>query len=236
MPEGFRNRSAADYRERVHEFAGHCRPTLQLYLLTPPEGAEATTSPMIAHAFYWPNHVPDEFHAVAAGLPPHERTPKPDLTEFGNAVADVLAENGFPMTPGGGLRDRVMARLANCDVNFFNLNIARNLSGAPYAKVPESDAYYHTAWAADPVVKLREFVVERALDILGDHLPHEERDIATQVMAENARLENVFSLVQARPGGRTHITEKWKSAMTDAVIAARGIEIVSRRPVTYRLP
>jgi len=236
MPEGFRNRSAADYRERVHAFADHPRPTLQIYLLTPPAGAEVTASPMIAHAFYWPSHVPDEFHVVAAGLPPHDRAPKPDLADFCNAVAAVLAENGFPMTPGGGLRERVIARLENCDADFFNQNIARNLAGAPYAKVPESDAYYHTAWATDPIAKLRAFVVERALDILGDHQPHEERDIATQVMAENTRLENVFSLVRARPGGHAHITEKWKSAMTDGVIAAKGIEIVSRRPVTYRLP
>jgi len=235
MPEGFRNRSAAEYRERVHDFANHARPTLQLYLLTPPEGADSTDSPMIAHAFYWPCHVPDEFHAVAAGLPP-SRPPSPDIAAFGIAVAEVLFENSFPMTPSGGLRAQVVARVEHCTDNFFNLNIARNPSGAPYAKIAESDAYYHLAWADDPVAKLRQFVVDRAVDVLSDHAPHQERDLATQIMAENPRLQSVFSLIRMRSGSSVYVTSKWRETMTDAVLAARGIEIMSRRPITYRLP
>ena len=236
MSEGFRNRSSADYRECVHDFAGHSHPTLQIYLLTPPDGADVTSAPMIAHAFYWPHHVPDEFHAVSAGLPPRDRPKKPSEAEFAAAVADVLMEANFPLTPIGGLRDRVLARLTNCDVNFFNQHIAHPPAGAAYGKVTDSDAYYHTAWAADPVAKLREYVVERAVEILGDHAAHEERDIANQIMAENPRLESVFPLVNVRRGGHVAVTAKWSSAMTDAVIAARGIEVVSRHPVTFRLP
>ena len=236
LPEGFRNRSAAKYREQVHDNAGHTRPTLQLYLLTPPPGTGTADAPLIAHAFYWPNHLPDEFHAVAAGLPPSGRPPRPSVSEFVRTVEDVLFENGFPMTPGGGLRAQVVARLANCDADFFNQNIAHPPSGSHYAKVPESDAYYHTAWAADPVAKLRSFVVDRAVEILGDHAPHEERDLATQIMAENSKLEGVFPLVHLRRGGHAQASDKWSAAFTPAVIAARGIQITRRRPVTYVMP
>ena len=236
LPEGFRNRSAGKYRESVHGEADHKRPTLQIYLLTPPQGTEATTAPLIAHAFYWPNHLPDEFHAVAAGLPPSGRPPKPPITDFVKAVEDVLFENGFPLTPGGGLRERVIARLANCDADFFNQNIARPPSGSQYAKIPGSDAYYHLSWATDPVARLGEFVVDRAVEILGDHNPHEERDLATQIMAENSKLEGVFPLVYVRRGGHAHVSDKWSAAFTQAVIAAKGIQVVSKKPVTYVMP
>ena len=236
LPEGFRNRSAGKYRESVHGEADHKRPTLQIYLLTPPQGTEATTAPLIAHAFYWPSHLPDEFHAVAAGLPPSGRPPKPPITDFVKAVEDVLFETGFPLTPGGGLRERVIARLANCDADFFNQNIARPPSGSQYAKIPGSDAYYHLSWATDPVARLGDFVVDRAVEILGDHNPHEERDLATQIMAENSKLEGVFPLVYVRRGGHAHVSDKWSAAFTQAVIAAKGIQVVSKKPVTYVMP
>lgn len=236
LPEGFRNRSAAKYREQVHDMAHHRRPTLQLYLLTPPPDAEAMAVPLVAHAFYWPNHLPDEFHAVAAGLPPSGRQPRPTVVDFARAVEDVLFENGFPMTPGGGLRAQVIARLTNCDEDFFNQNIARPPNGSQYAKVADSDAYYHTSWAEDPVSKLREFVVDRAVEILGDHNPHEARDLATQIMAENGKLEGVFPLVHVQRGGQVHVSDKWNSVFTSAVIAAKGIQVTCRRPITYVMP
>ena len=236
ISEGVRNRSSGDYREEAHDRAGHRRPTLQLYLMTPPEEAGATDVPLIVHSFYWPDHIPDDFHAVAAGLPPKPTPQHPDAAAFGAAVAAVLSENDFPMTPGGGLRDQVIARLPHCDEDFFNQNIAGNQSQAPYAKVPNSDAYYHTAWAQDPIQKMREFVVDQAMEILGDHVPHEERDLATQIMAECPKLRTVYPLIRQRAGGHVLVSSKWHEAMTPAVVAAKGLVVVSERPMTYQLP
>lgn len=235
---GFRNRSASEYRESVYDEAKNVNPVLQIDLIAPSADAGSSADPIVTHAFYWPNHVPDEFHCVAAGLPPKHAT-RPDARAFGAAVVKVLADADFPLTPGGGLRDGVMAILPNCDENFFNLNIAKNPAHAPYDKMPESDAYFARSWASSPaeaLAKVREFVVERACAILADHAPHAANALAMQITAECTRLEKVYPLIYTANGCAARVNAKWKTAMNDVALAARGIEIVSRHPLAYRLP
>ena len=235
ISEAVRNRVSGEYRELVHGYAEHNRPTLQFFLMTPPAEAETSAVPLIVHSVYWPSHVPDGFHAVAAGLPPREVI-HPTDEDFGNAVVAVLTANGFPMTPGNGLRDQVVAHLEHCDEEFFNQNIADNPSKAPYVKIPGTNAYCLSAWADDPLAKLREFVLDRAMEIFADHAPHEERDVATQIVAENQKLAGVLTLVRQSPSGSVSVADDWQAIFTPAVIAAKGLEIVSARPKTYRLP
>ncbi len=73
LPEGLRNRSASDYRERVYDRfraeTGHpADPVLQAYLLTPPAGLETDGRPLVSWSFYWPDLQPDDFHLVSIGF------------------------------------------------------------------------------------------------------------------------------------------------------------------------
>lgn len=188
LPEGFRNRSAIEYREEVYANAGYVQPILQLYLLTPPIGS--TEKPLVAHAFYWPNHSPDDFNLVSIGMSP--TTHNPSEQRFGAAVADVLAQNGFPM-PVSKLKPAVLALLPECTEDFFNTHIKHPAPGVKYAKVPSKKAYYHTDWAVDPVTKIRHFVLERAAEILRDHLARTRNELANQVFADNPKLDGLFN-------------------------------------------
>ena len=72
LPEGLRNRSSADYRERVYaryyaETGEEKRPVLQLYLVTPPAGLDTGGAPLVSLSFYWPDLPPDSFHIVTVG-------------------------------------------------------------------------------------------------------------------------------------------------------------------------
>lgn len=73
LPEGLRNRSASDYRERVYarfraETGRAPDPVLQAYLLTPPAGLETDGWPLVSWSFYWPELQPDDFHLVSIGF------------------------------------------------------------------------------------------------------------------------------------------------------------------------
>ena len=73
LPEGIRNRSATKYRERVyslfHDETGLPRnPILQAYLVTPPQGLDTDSKPLISWSFYWPDLTPDVFHLVSIGF------------------------------------------------------------------------------------------------------------------------------------------------------------------------
>lgn len=73
LPEGFRNLSSSDYRERVydlfHDETGKPRnPILQAYLLTPPVGLDTGGKPLVSYSFYWPDLPPDDFHLVSIGF------------------------------------------------------------------------------------------------------------------------------------------------------------------------
>ena len=188
LPEGFRNRSAIEYREEVYANAGHVQPILQLYLLTPPVGP--TEKPLIAHAFYWPNHSPDDFSLVTIGMEPNSHNPSEQ--RFGETVADILAQNGFPM-PVSKLKAAVLSALPDCSEEFFNTHIKHPLHGIKYAKVSGKNAYYHTDWALDPVAKIRHFVLERAAEILGDHQARAYKELAQTVLADNPALEGLFN-------------------------------------------
>ena len=187
LPEGFRNRSAIEYREDVYANAGHVQPILQLYLLTPPVGS--IEKPLIAHAFYWPNHSPDDFSLVTIGMEPISHNPSEQ--RFGEAVADILAQNGFPM-PVSKLKTAVMAVFPDIE-DFFNSHIRHPAAGITYKRVPGKNAYYHTDWATDPVAKIRQFVLERAAEILRDHQKRTSKELSNQVFAENPKLEGVFN-------------------------------------------
>jgi len=190
LPEGVRNRSTREYREAVYSNAGHKNPILQLYLLTPPNGADPTDKPLIAHAFYWPGHSPDEFSLVSIGMEPASKNPSPK--QFYKTVADVLANNGFPMSVQR-LKTKVQETLPGCKDAFFDANIAKAGGNAKYAKVPGKDAYYHVDWASDPVAKIRQFVLECAVEILQDHQSHKMNELAVSVLAANPKLEGLFN-------------------------------------------
>ncbi len=242
MPQGYRNRSSTEYREAVYEKANYRRPVLQIYLMTPPDGSEATEDPMVIHAFYWPKHAPDEFDVVSVGLPAPEKK-GPSLGKFCQIVADVLKENGFPMRSGGlskeggGLREKVVGLLAadGCDEAFYNANIAKNLWGALYKAMPEpySDCYYHTSWAEDPVAKIRDLVLKWALNVLSDKAAHEERNLALDVVAAHPKLIDIYPIVHGQDV--VMVTDNWRAIFTDEVLAKNGIKKVCGNPITYRL-
>ena len=190
LPESFRNRSSINYREAVYANAGHVQPILQLYLLTPPEGSDPTDNPMIAHAFYWPGHAPDDFALVSIGMAPTSH----NLSEerFGETVAEILSQNGFPM-PVSKLKVKVLELLPECSETFFDQHIAHPANGIKYAKFPGKKAYYHTDWAQDPVAKVRQFVLERAAEILADGLPHERNALAGRIVSETPNLGGLFN-------------------------------------------
>ncbi|MBQ8113741.1 MAG: hypothetical protein IJ146_11125 [Kiritimatiellae bacterium] len=188
LPEGFRNRSAIEYREEVYANAGYVQPILQFYLLTPPVGS--TEKPLIAHAFYWPNHSPDDFNLVSIGMAPV--THNPSEQRFGSTVAEILSQNGFPMLVSK-LKAAVLYALPECSEEFFNAHIKHPAPGIKYAKVHGKNAYYHTDWAIDPVAKIRQFVLERAAEILGDHQARACKDLAQTVLANNPALEGLFN-------------------------------------------
>ena len=242
MPQGYRNRSSTEYREAVYEKADYRRPVLQIYLMTPPDGSEATEDPMVIHAFYWPKHTPDEFDVVSVGLPAPEKK-GPTLGKFGRTVAEVLKKNDFPMKSGdkegvgGGLCQKVIGLLAEdgCDAAFYWSNIAKNLAGAPYKSMPEpySDCYYHVDWAEDPVAKIRGLVLEWALNVLADKEAHEERNLALDVVAAHPKLIDVYPLVHGQDV--VMVTDNWRAIFTDEVLAKNGIEKVCGNPISYRL-
>ena len=188
LPEGFRNRSAIEYREEVYDNAGYCNPILQFYLLTPPVGS--TDKPLIAHAFYWPKHSPDDFNLVSIGMAPVTRNPSEQ--HFGEMVTEILSQNGFPMSVSK-LKAAVLSVLPECSEEFFKAHIKHPIHGIKYARVPGKNAYYHTDWAHDPVAKIRHFVLERASEILQDHQPRSSADLASQVVSENPKLEGLFN-------------------------------------------
>ena len=88
--EGYGNRSSSEYMEKVHEAAGHLKPTLQIYPLTPPAACQGLDKPLISISFYWPKKDPDIFHAVCVGIT--TKTPKPTRKKFFETVTEVLVE------------------------------------------------------------------------------------------------------------------------------------------------
>ncbi|MBQ3288815.1 MAG: hypothetical protein IJH50_05335 [Kiritimatiellae bacterium] len=224
LKEGERNRSTIEYREAVYSAAGHKNPILQLYLLTPPNGADPTDKPLIAHAFYWPGHSPDDFSLVSIGMKPEPKNPT--LKQFFKQVEDVLAQNGFPMSVQR-LKAKVLEAFPGCKESFFDAHIAQIDGGAKYAKVPGKDAYYHMDWTLDPVVQIRQFVLERAAEILLDHQPHERNALAGQIFAENPRLEGLFNPESSADKSATFV---------DALLPQFGIMKVCGKPITYQIP
>ena len=223
LSEGVRNRSTIDYREAVYLNAGHKNPILQLYLLTPPNRTDPTDKPLIAHAFYWPGHSPDEFSLVSIGMEPEPKNPSPQ--QFHKTVADVLAVNGFPMAVQR-LKAKVQEVLPGCRDAFFDANVAKAGVSAKYAKVPGKDAYYLTDWASDPVAKIRQFILERAVEILQDHQPHRRDELATTVLSRNPNLQGLFNPVSD--------TEQ-KSVFADELLPQFRIEKVSKKPITFQI-
>ena len=222
LPEGFRNRSAIEYREAIYANAGHVQPIMQLYLLEPPVGS--TDKPLIAHAFYWPNHSPDDFSLVTIGMAPVAHNPSVEL--FNETVAEILSQNGFPMQKDN-LMAAVFAALPECTEDFFTAHINHPASGAKHAKMPKKKAYYHTDWATDPVEKVRQFILERAAEILGDHQKHERNDIAKQVFAENPKLAGLFN-----PDSNADVN----AVFADENLPQFGIVKKSGSPVTFQIP
>ncbi len=222
LPEGFRNRSAIEYREAIYTNAGHVQPIMQLYMLEPPTGS--TEKPLIAHAFYWPNHSPDDFNLVTIGMAPVAHNPSVEL--FNETVAEILSQNGFPMHKDN-LRTAVFAALPECTEDFFEEHIKHPANGAKHAKLPNKKAYYHTDWASDPVAKIRQFILEQAAEILADHQPHKREDLAKTVFANNPKLKGLFNYES--------------NADVNAVFAAEnlpqfGIVKTSGSPVTFQIP
>ena len=221
LPEGFRNRSAIEYREAIYANAGHVQPIMQLYLLEPPTGSKE--KPLIAHAFYWPNHSPDDFSLVTIGMAPVAHNPSVEL--FNETVAEILSQNGFPMQKDN-LMAAVFAALPECTEDFFTTHINHPTDGAKYAKMPKKKAYYHTDWVADPIKEVGQFILKRAAEILADHLEHERNALAQQVFAENPKLEGLFN-----PDSNADVN----AVFADENLPQFGIKKTSGSPVTFQI-
>ena len=82
-------------------------------------------------------------------------------------------------------------------------------------------------WTLDPVVQIRQFVLERAAEILLDHQPHERNALAGQIFAENPRLEGLFNPESSADKSATFV---------DALLPQFGIMKVCGKPITYQIP
>ena len=193
LGESVGNRSAISYREVVYNIAGVMNPIMQIYLVTPPEAVDAAGCPIICPAFYWPSHSPDNMSLVSIGMEPISQSPV--ARRLWEIVADQLRVNGFPMAVSR-LKEAVLRAMPECKPEFFDRNIANPPDDIRYAKVPGKAAYYHTDWSSDPVEKIRRFVLDKSADILRRAHQPRSRDIAelaSQVVAENPKLEGLFN-------------------------------------------
>ena len=94
------------------------------------------------------------------------------------------------------LKEAVLRAMPECKPEFFDRNIANPPDDIRYAKVPGKAAYYHTDWSSDPVEKIRRFVLDKSADILRrahQPRPRDIAELASQVVAENPKLEGLFN-------------------------------------------
>lgn len=192
LGESVGNRSAIVYRETVYDVAGIRNPIMQIYLVTPPDDIDAGGKPIITHAFYWPNHSPDDMSLVSIGMDPESH----GITQaqFYDSVSEIIRQNGFPM-PVTKLKEAVIDEL-DCTATYFDQNIANPGDGAKYAKFPDKRAYYHIDWASDPVEKVHRFVLDKAAEILRSMQAPQTcamDELATRVVDENRKLSGLFN-------------------------------------------
>ena len=220
LPQGFRNLSTFEYREAVYANAGHKRPILQFYLLTPPEGAETDTVPLIAHAVYWPDHASDEFDLNCVGMEIADKRRVPGPRAIEAAIVEILRQNDFPLSVAR-LRTKLQQALPDCPSSAIS-----QLKGGSYLPFPGKEAYYLAEWSMDPVEDLHRFIRERAVEILRDGQPHERRDLAQQIFAENPKLEGLMDL-----GNSAEL----KTLFAPEYLAGRGIALIKKKPVIFQM-
>lgn len=149
---GFRNRASGEYMasayQRCAQMRGEAmRPVLQLYLIRP-RGESAGTTPLVNLSFYWPNHDPVGFYAVAIdGNAYPQRPVTPGM--FHQVVEDILRAHNRPMS-AKTLKTQVFQRLGTrCTEAFFRAHIGQPPAPYEYHPVAGMNAFCIDGWAAD---------------------------------------------------------------------------------------
>jgi hypothetical protein len=221
---GFRIGSSAEYMGNVHRLAGHKRPVLQLYLIRP-RGSAPDATPLVNVSFYWPDHDPDTFHAVAVDGSAYFGRPVDEATFF-HAVENFLRDYNYPMS-GAALKKLVVGHFAGrCPEGYFDAAIRNPLHGYHFHSFRllggTKDVYCIDGWGDGDDTSdeglLREELVQTAVAIL-DRTPHAlgKEELRARVFAEKPKLQGLFSDAQYR-----HV-------MTDQVFADEGIHVSGDR-------
>ena len=222
VAEGFRNRSSGEYMANVHRAANHRRPTLQL-LLVRPDGEPADDVPYVSVSFYWPDHDPTGFFAVAVDENPGFVT-MVTKRGFCQTVEDILRRHDFPMQRRELLRETLERLGLRCNENFFSANIAHPLAGYEYHAMAGRNAYCINGWAADEEARLKSEFASAALDVLR----RAGRPLASQDLLD--------ATVAAQPKFRDFFTRHGDldALLTDDVLSANDVAVTCRRPITYQ--
>lgn len=169
--DGYRNRSSHEYQIEVYHKAKHDRPTLQIYLIQPPEES-GLRIPLVSLSFFWPDHQPDQFFEIAVGLP---KSPRQLTThDLWQAIRLELENRNFPCSVQSLREAIVQGRLAGqCSVAFFCQNVKSGTAEEKfkYRRYPGKDAYYALSWAAseqEALKKVDETIFGKACEILRD--------------------------------------------------------------------
>ena len=225
LNNGYKDRSSAEYMERVHNHAGHTNPTLQLYLITPPEGLLVTDKPFVSLAFYWPEHESDGFHANCVGLAIEQKTPSD--RQFYKAVEEELTQYNFPM-PASMLMSNVTRRLS-CNDGFFSRTIRKEIEKRNYAVFEGRHAYYLKSWSQNPEERLRRELLRVAIEFLQEYRqPVKRNDLLEEVLQRYTKFKGFFN------GRKKEDQTILSDLMTDDVLRESHIEVCSQRPFTYR--
>ena len=220
---GFRNRSSGEYMAAIHKSAHHERPTLQLYLVRP-KNVVCAGVPYVNISFFWPDHAPDDFFTVCVDEnPDFVRLVTPRV--FCQNVEDILREHNFPMQRKE-LLCKVLERLGlKCNANFFAQHINQPLDGFKYHKMAGRNAYCIDGWATDEEARLNQELLCAAVDLL----QRERRAMKTEaildlILAEQPRFRDFFTKTD---------TTLLNQLLTDEILTANNITVVSKKPVTY---
>lgn len=227
---GYRTRTSLEYFEKVHELAGHTRPVLQLFFITPSQRGVGTDVPIVSVSFYWPNHSAESFQIGTVFEPPPP--PHPSSLQVKMKIGEILANNHFPMT-SQKLKDALMTVYPNEQDSIYYNNVVSGQEVGGYKPFPGKNAYYSEEWACgeDPVERVNRELLTCVIEVLKrddpeTHAPikHRATELVDQVMRENSRLDGIVDFNSVILN---------QQLLTDEVQAQYGISKICGSPVTY---
>ena len=231
---GYRTRTSLEYFEKVHELAGHTRPVLQLFFITPSQHGVSTEVPIVSVSFYWPNHSAELFQIGTVFAPPPP--PHPSSLQVKMKIGEILANNNFPMTTQK-LKNALMVAYPDEQDAIYYQNVVSGQEVGEYRELPGKNAYYSEAWAGDedPIAKIKQELLACVVEVLrrARDLAENEKDkrrsareIVDQVTRENSRFEGIAEF---------NTTILNQQLLTDENMALYGIQKVCGSPVIYQL-